>query len=251
MVCVDWIFWKHLLEIGFYWKYWARQRSCAKQTKHDWEKYASQNNNFSLVFNAIFTESKDFSVEIRTVNVKRVAWRWFCVIFDGCYALCVKCSGIGMNEPPSCSPCVQTSRALHKLVVKYLWFHGRAAMMAFCITRSTCKVSTLFYCICDWVRVNKNNGNVLRNTKNRLAPVSDGPRHGKVVFKGDFMLALPCVFCCQQQKCRSSRLGRGPWMPANRCRFLWLRNCPICPIIRQSIGRFLKCRPEWRKRRNV
>lgn len=140
--------------------------------------------------------------------------------------------------------------AHYKLVVKFLWFHGRAAMMAFCITRSTCKVSKLFYCICDWVRVNKNNGNVLRNTKNRLTPVSDGPRHGKAVFKGHFMLALPCVLCCQQ-KCPSSHLGRGPWMPASPCRFSWQRNCPIFPIIRQSIGRFLRCPQEWKKRRNV
>lgn len=84
--------------------------------------------------------------------------------------------------------------AHYKLVVKFLWFHGRAAMMAFRITRSTCKVSKLFYCICDWVRVNKNNGNVLKTAKNRLVPVSDGPRHGKVVLTS--VLCWPCrVFC--------------------------------------------------------
>lgn len=54
--------------------------------------------------------------------------------------------------------------------------------MAFCITRSTWKVSKLFYRICDWVRVNKHDGNVLRNTYIRLVPDSDRPSGGKLVY---------------------------------------------------------------------
>lgn len=44
------------------------------------------------------------------------------------------------------------------------------------------------------MRVNKNNGNVLKNTKNRLVPVSDGPRHGKVDFKVYLYVGL-VVWC--------------------------------------------------------
>ena len=152
-----------------------------------------------------------------------------------------------MNDPPI--GCVHGSRAQH-VGSKFLWFHGRAAMMAFCITRSTCKVSKLFYCICDWVSVNKNNGNELESTNIRLVPVSDGPGHGKVVFKLHFMLALPYTARCQL-KCLSFHLGRGPSMRASKCLFSWLRNCRIFPTSRRSTGQFLRCHREWKRKKNV
>lgn len=115
-------------------------------------------------------------------------------------------SSAWMNRPPE--PCVNGSRALH-VASKFLWFHDRAAMMAFCITRSTWKVSKLFYCICDWVRVNKNNGNVLRGTKHRLVSVLDGPRRGKAVF--GHVLCWPCrVFCAVNKYVQAFIQGEGP-----------------------------------------
>lgn len=98
--------------------------------------------------------------------------------------------GFGMNEPPYQK--VRTgSRALHA-PSKISWLHGTAAMMAFRLTRSTWKVSKLFYLICDWVRVNKNNGNVLKKTANSLVPVSDGPSGGNLVFRRFYVGLVVC-----------------------------------------------------------
>lgn len=121
------------------------------------------------------------------LNWRRRFWRW-------------------MNHPPG--PCVNGSRALHA-GSKFLWFRDRAAMMAFCNTRSTWKVSKLFDCICDWVRANRNNGNVLRAAKYRLVSVSDGPSRRKA----DFGRALcwPCRVCCAVNKYVEAIVqGEGP-----------------------------------------
>lgn len=69
-------------------------------------------------------------------------------------------------------------------------------------------------------------------------------------FKEHFMLALPCVLCCQQI-CPSFHLGRGPWMLANQCLFIWQRNSRIFLIIQRLTGLSLKCHRGWKKRRNV
>lgn len=59
------------------------------------------------------------------------------------------------------------------------------------------------------MRVNKNNGNVLRTAKYRLVSVSDGPRRGKAVFGR--ILCWPCrVFCAVNKYVQAFVQGEGP-----------------------------------------
>lgn len=152
-----------------------------------------------------------------------------------------------MNHPPA--PCVQTSRALQvgSKISMVPWQSRHDGFLYYTLNMQSFKVVLLYLWLSackqkQWERTKEHEESF--NTRLGRSETRESR------FKGHFMLALPCVLCCQQ-KCPSSHLGRGPWMPASLCPFIWQRNCPIFPIIRRSIGRFLKCHQEWKKRRNV
>lgn len=68
----------------------------------------------------------------------------------------------------------------------------KAAMMAFCEARSTCKVSMLFFHNCDWVCANFNHGNELENIQFIFGSFRTSRRTYKVFFQCVFVSTLAC-----------------------------------------------------------
>lgn len=122
-------------------------------------------------------------------------------------------------------------------------------MMAFCKVRSICKVSLLFFINCDWVRAKINHGNELECAKCSLRSFGTSWRRYKVFYKCIFVSTLACFVL--STKCRSSRLGRGPWMRRNQCPYISPRSFRIYRTTRRLIVLYLKCPLVWKKRRKV
>lgn len=125
----------------------------------------------------------------------------------------------------------------------------KAAMMAFCKVRSICKVSLLFFINCDWVRAKINHGNELECAKCSLRSFRTSQRSYSVFYKCILVSTLACFVL--STKCRSSRLGRGPWMRPNLCLYTSPRSFRTCRTTRRLTEPYLRCPLVWKKRRKV
>lgn len=219
-----------------------------EQTKHDWKSTLVKTTTFRLFQNGFLQKVKIFEVILRRINIRKFVRDdsdWFLWVVKWCGRFEVESAW--MNHPPV--PCVQTSRALQvgSKISMVPWQSRHDGFLYYTLNMQSFNVVLLYLWLSackqkQWERTKEYEESF--NTRLGRSETRENRN------KGHFMLALSCVLCCQQ-KCPSSHLGRGPWMPANQCRFLWRRNCPICQITRRSIGRFLKCHQEWKKRRNV